>query len=211
MPICSARLAALPAIAVPIITLDGAGDGVAPATDGNASAAKFTGRAHPSRGAARRVIICRRRAGGICGRGDGIDQGVADVRSDRPQRRLVYRRGSPGVAARDALPGPARFMRRRRYPRARHAPCRRRGWSRCAMSMPGFSTSPVMKQGPASGPAVILLHGFPTTFIPMSMSSRSWPRRVSASSFLICAALARRDSANPAARRSGEQAALAPT
>jgi pimeloyl-ACP methyl ester carboxylesterase len=38
------RLAALPAISVPAITLDGAADGVAPATDGAASAAKFTGR-----------------------------------------------------------------------------------------------------------------------------------------------------------------------
>ncbi len=38
------RLAALPPITVPAITLDGAGDGVAPATDGVASAAKFTGR-----------------------------------------------------------------------------------------------------------------------------------------------------------------------
>jgi pimeloyl-ACP methyl ester carboxylesterase len=38
------RLAALPAITVPTITLDGAADGVAPATDGTASAAKFTGR-----------------------------------------------------------------------------------------------------------------------------------------------------------------------
>ena len=38
------RLAALPPITVPTITLDGAGDGVAPATDGSASAAKFTGR-----------------------------------------------------------------------------------------------------------------------------------------------------------------------
>jgi pimeloyl-ACP methyl ester carboxylesterase len=38
------RLAALPAIAVPAITLDGAADGVIPATDGTASAAKFTGR-----------------------------------------------------------------------------------------------------------------------------------------------------------------------
>src|SRR3982075_2286480 len=38
------RLAAQPAISVPAITLDGAGDGVAPATDGTASAAKFTGR-----------------------------------------------------------------------------------------------------------------------------------------------------------------------
>jgi pimeloyl-ACP methyl ester carboxylesterase len=37
------RLAALPAITVPAITLDGDGDGVAPATDGSASAAKFTG------------------------------------------------------------------------------------------------------------------------------------------------------------------------
>ena len=37
-------LAALPPITVPTITLDGAGDGVAPATDGSASAAKFTDR-----------------------------------------------------------------------------------------------------------------------------------------------------------------------
>jgi pimeloyl-ACP methyl ester carboxylesterase len=37
------KLAALPPITVPAITLDGAGDGVAPATDGKASAAKFTG------------------------------------------------------------------------------------------------------------------------------------------------------------------------
>ena len=38
------RLAALPVIAVPAITLDGDGDGVAPATDGTRSAAKFTDR-----------------------------------------------------------------------------------------------------------------------------------------------------------------------
>ena len=38
------RLAALPAIAVPTVTLDGEADGVVPATDGTASAAKFTGR-----------------------------------------------------------------------------------------------------------------------------------------------------------------------
>jgi pimeloyl-ACP methyl ester carboxylesterase len=38
------RLAALPVIAVPTVTLDGDGDGVAPATDGTASAAKFTDR-----------------------------------------------------------------------------------------------------------------------------------------------------------------------
>ena len=37
------RLAALPVITVPTITLDGDADGVAPATDGSASAAKFTG------------------------------------------------------------------------------------------------------------------------------------------------------------------------
>jgi pimeloyl-ACP methyl ester carboxylesterase len=37
------RLAALPPITVPAITLDGEGDGVAPATDGSASAAKFKG------------------------------------------------------------------------------------------------------------------------------------------------------------------------
>jgi pimeloyl-ACP methyl ester carboxylesterase len=38
------RLAALPVIAVPTITLDGDGDGVAPTTDGTRSAAKFTDR-----------------------------------------------------------------------------------------------------------------------------------------------------------------------
>ncbi|HLZ04832.1 MAG TPA: alpha/beta hydrolase [Bradyrhizobium sp.] len=37
------RLAALPQITVPAITLDGEGDGVIPATDGKASAVKFTG------------------------------------------------------------------------------------------------------------------------------------------------------------------------
>ena len=38
------RLAALPAISVPAVTLDGEADGVAPATDGSASAARFAGR-----------------------------------------------------------------------------------------------------------------------------------------------------------------------
>jgi pimeloyl-ACP methyl ester carboxylesterase len=38
------RLAELPAIGVPAITLDGAADGVVPATDGKATAAKFTAR-----------------------------------------------------------------------------------------------------------------------------------------------------------------------
>src|SRR4051794_6738871 len=38
------RLAALPAITVPAITLDGDADGILPASDGIASAAKFTGR-----------------------------------------------------------------------------------------------------------------------------------------------------------------------
>jgi len=38
------RLAALPPITVPAITLDGDADGVLPASDGTASAAKFTGR-----------------------------------------------------------------------------------------------------------------------------------------------------------------------
>jgi pimeloyl-ACP methyl ester carboxylesterase len=38
------RLAALPPVTVSAITLDGATDGVAAATDGTASAAKFTGR-----------------------------------------------------------------------------------------------------------------------------------------------------------------------
>jgi pimeloyl-ACP methyl ester carboxylesterase len=38
------RLAALPPITMPAITLDGEGDGVVPATDGSASSAKFKGR-----------------------------------------------------------------------------------------------------------------------------------------------------------------------
>jgi pimeloyl-ACP methyl ester carboxylesterase len=38
------RLAALPPITVPAVTLDGDADGVLPASDGRASAAKFTGR-----------------------------------------------------------------------------------------------------------------------------------------------------------------------
>jgi pimeloyl-ACP methyl ester carboxylesterase len=38
------RLAALPAITVPAITLDGDADGILPASDGSASAAKFSGR-----------------------------------------------------------------------------------------------------------------------------------------------------------------------
>jgi pimeloyl-ACP methyl ester carboxylesterase len=38
------KLAALPPITTPAVTLDGAGDGVAPATDGARSASKFTGR-----------------------------------------------------------------------------------------------------------------------------------------------------------------------
>lgn len=38
------RLAAMPPITVPAITLDGDGDGVSPATDGRASAPRFTGR-----------------------------------------------------------------------------------------------------------------------------------------------------------------------
>jgi pimeloyl-ACP methyl ester carboxylesterase len=38
------RLAELPAISVPTITLDGGADGVVPATDGTATSAKFTGR-----------------------------------------------------------------------------------------------------------------------------------------------------------------------
>ena len=47
------RLAALPVISVPAITLDGAADGVIPATDGTASAAKFTAPPRPSRDPAR--------------------------------------------------------------------------------------------------------------------------------------------------------------
>ena len=38
------RLASLPPIAVPSVTLDGDKDGVLPASDGRASASKFTGR-----------------------------------------------------------------------------------------------------------------------------------------------------------------------
>lgn len=38
------RLASMPAISVPAITMDGQADGVVPATDGSTSASKFTGR-----------------------------------------------------------------------------------------------------------------------------------------------------------------------
>ena len=38
------RLASMPAISIPAVTLDGDSDGVLPASDGHASAAKFTGR-----------------------------------------------------------------------------------------------------------------------------------------------------------------------
>jgi pimeloyl-ACP methyl ester carboxylesterase len=38
------KLAALPPISVPTITLDGDADGVVPATDGHSMAARFTGR-----------------------------------------------------------------------------------------------------------------------------------------------------------------------
>ena len=55
------KLAALPPITVPAITLDGEGDGVAPATDGQASAAKFTGR-RIHRKIPRAGQICRRRS-----------------------------------------------------------------------------------------------------------------------------------------------------
>jgi pimeloyl-ACP methyl ester carboxylesterase len=37
------RLASLPAIAVPTVTLDGGADGVTPATDGTAAARRFSG------------------------------------------------------------------------------------------------------------------------------------------------------------------------
>jgi pimeloyl-ACP methyl ester carboxylesterase len=68
------RLAALPAIAVPAITLDGEGDGVAPATDGSASAAKFTGpRSHRVIPGAGHNLPQENRG---MRRGDGVDQGV---------------------------------------------------------------------------------------------------------------------------------------
>jgi pimeloyl-ACP methyl ester carboxylesterase len=38
------ELARLPVISVPTITLDGAGDGVVPATDGKATASRFSGK-----------------------------------------------------------------------------------------------------------------------------------------------------------------------
>ena len=34
--------------------------------------------------------------------------------------------------------------------------------------------------GPADGPVVLLLHGFPTTFTPTSIWRRCWPKGVAA-------------------------------
>lgn len=67
------RLAALPVIEVPTITLDGEADGVVPATDGRSSAAHFTHR-HP-RGARRRSQSAAGSTGGIrgCGVGTGVN------------------------------------------------------------------------------------------------------------------------------------------
>ena len=37
----------------------------------------------------------------------------------------------------------------------------RNGWSRCARSMPAFSASPITRRDLPTGPAVMLMHGFP--------------------------------------------------
>lgn len=38
-----------------------------------------------------------------------------------------------------------------------------------------------IETGPTDGPAVMLLHGFHTTSIPMTLLRRSWPRRATES------------------------------
>ena len=68
------RLAALPPITVPAITLDGDADGVVPATDGKAQAREIHRPPRPSRHSARRPQSAAGRAGGVCGGGDGVDQ-----------------------------------------------------------------------------------------------------------------------------------------
>ena len=85
------RLAALPPITVPTITLDGAGDGVAPATDGSASAAKFTGRrAH--RVVPRAGQICRRKRRKHFGRRHGAR---IEARSTLPHGKPCQKTTSP--------------------------------------------------------------------------------------------------------------------
>ncbi len=68
------RLASLPPISVPSITLDGDKDGVLPASDGSASASKFTGRRiHPRGAAAPGIIVPQEAPEGVCSGCDGAD------------------------------------------------------------------------------------------------------------------------------------------
>jgi len=70
------RLATLPPITVPAITLDGDADGVARVTDGSPSAAKIHRPPYPSRHPRRRSQPAAGGAGGVCRGGDGGGRGA---------------------------------------------------------------------------------------------------------------------------------------
>jgi hypothetical protein len=71
------RLASLPPITMPSVTLDGDADGVLPTSDNRASAAKFTGRRIHQVISERRDITCGKRRS-IRRRSDGVDRNVVD-------------------------------------------------------------------------------------------------------------------------------------
>ena len=62
--------------------------------------------------------------------------------------------------------------------------------------------------GPADGPVVILLHGWPYDIHTYRMSRRCWRSRAIGSSCRICAATAPRASCPNRSPRNGQQAAL---
>jgi hypothetical protein len=61
-----AKLAALPVITVPTVTLDGEANGIIPASDGRSSATKFSGRRNPPSGSECRPPPAAAGAEGLC-------------------------------------------------------------------------------------------------------------------------------------------------
>ena len=141
------RLAALPAITVPAITLDGDGDGVCPRPTASASAAKFTGRrAHrmipraghnlPQEEPEAFAAAVMELIGGQIVRDTSRSTG-----GDLLSARLVGSRASI-IGKGYAQPGRLK---------SRAGVAARSGWSRCAMSMPTCSMSRTMKRGRSPG------------------------------------------------------------
>ena len=79
------RLAALPPISVPAITLDGDADGVAARDRRQRQRGEIHRPPHPSRGAGRGSQSAAGSAGGVCGGGDGIGEGVRRKRLFPPR------------------------------------------------------------------------------------------------------------------------------